>query len=193
MEVPARLEAEAGIGLGVALHGRGGEHLASLGQRGDPGGEHDVAAEQLLGIGDDEAGVQADPDGERVELGRAAEGPLQLQRGMQPGMRAVERGEEAIALEPGHPAVVPRHQLLHQQVMVAQPALPAFGPQPGGRLARIGDVAEHQGHGAVGRAEAAERGPDGLERGGDHVDRGELCRILHCQVLPPPLAAASIP
>ena len=45
---------------------------------------------------------------------------------MEAAVGAVERGEEAVALEPDDPPVVMGHEPLDEQMMVAQQLLPAL-------------------------------------------------------------------
>ena len=76
----------------------GHEDLAGLGLAGDPRREHDVAAHELIGVGDHEAGVKADPERQRplAARRRTGERALELDRRVQPAVRAVERREEAV-------------------------------------------------------------------------------------------------
>ena len=89
-------------------------------------------------------------------LGRGAgERPLEVDRRVQSGVGAAERGEEAVSLELRHLTVVAGEDLLDEQMMVADQLLPALGSELLRRRARVRDVAEHQRDRAVGRAHPA--------------------------------------
>ncbi len=89
-------------------------------------------------------------------VGGPREGPLQLDRGVEARVGAVEGREEAVALELEELAVVMREHMLDERVVVAQQLLPALGTKVVGQGARVGDVAEHQRDRSVRRAEAPE-------------------------------------
>ena len=92
----------------------------------------------------------ANPDGHGPLVGRTGgERPLELDRRVQPGVRAVERGQEAVVLELHHLSVVAPDEPLDEQVVIAHELLPALRSELLGGRAGVGDVAEHQSDRAV--------------------------------------------
>ena len=103
-----------------------------------------------------------------------------------PPWALLKRGEESVALESDDLPVVMLEHTLDEQVMVAQELLPALRAEPGDDGLGVGDVAQHQRHRSVGRAELAHREARRLERRGDHIDRCQVCRTFHSETLRPP-------
>jgi len=128
--------------------------------------------------------VRADPHGRGLILGsagRPGEGALQLDRCVKAGMRAGERRQESVALRLEQFSVMVRNHLLDEGAVVLQQLFPALRPQPVREDARVGYVAQHQSDGPIGRADPSKIRYQGLERGGDYVDRGALSLRFHVQ------------
>lgn len=82
------------------LHERRDEDLAAFGVVGDPGGEHDAAAEEIALAMDRLARVDADPhaDGEVVARGAPQQGALDVDGAGHRAAGAGERDHESVAL-----------------------------------------------------------------------------------------------
>ena len=118
------------------------------------------------------------------------EGALQLHGRMQAAVGAVEGGQEAVALEPDDAARRDGRRAARRADGGRAAAAPSVRAQLRRDGAGVGDVAEHQRERPVGRAEPADGRRHRLERRGDHVDRGQVCRRFHVEAFAPATARA---
>ncbi len=156
----------------------GDEDLAAGGDAAEPGGLDDRRAVEVVVLGGDVAGRQADPNGQRRRDQRLAVHPLDRlldgHRRRHCVRRPTERGHQAVAETLDHPAAVGFHRLGQQPVV---PATELFGlllPQPGPQFGGTDQVGE-QDSGRRPHAVIVRRDP---QRGHRVLDRAPAPSLL---------------
>src|SRR4051812_30350524 len=120
-------EDDVGGAVGQVAERRRHQHLAPARLRGDPRGDHHVAAEEVVALADRLAGVQAHPDADRLAavLHPGRQRALDRDRALHAVAWAREDDHEAVASRLDLEAAVQAHRVADDRVVLAPQLEPA--------------------------------------------------------------------